>query len=50
MDGKYPVNSSPVNSAFLRRGADALQAVEAEIRREKAEALGRAGERDLKMP
>jgi hypothetical protein len=45
MDEKYPVNSSTVYSAYLRRGADALQAVEAEIRREKAEALGRAGER-----
>jgi hypothetical protein len=45
MDEKYPVNSSTVYSAFLRCGADALQAIEAEIRREKAEALGRAGER-----
>lgn len=45
MDEKYPVNSSTVYSAFRRRGADALQAIEAEIRREKAEALGRAGER-----
>ena len=45
MDEKYPVNYSTVYSAFLRRGADALQAVEAEIRREKAEALGWAGDR-----
>jgi hypothetical protein len=45
IDQKYPVNSPTVYSAFLRRGADVLQAIEAEIRREKAEALGRAGER-----
>jgi len=45
IDEKYPVNSSTLYSAFLRRGVDALQAIEAEIRREKAEALGRAGER-----
>jgi len=45
MDEKYPVNSSTLYSAFLRSGADALAAIEAEIRREKAEALGRAGER-----
>src|SRR3972149_10711106 len=45
MDEKYQVNSSTLHSIFLRRGADALQAIEAEIRREKAEALGRAGER-----
>jgi hypothetical protein len=45
MDEKYPVNSSTLYSAFLRRSVDALQAIEAEIRREKAEALGRAGER-----
>jgi hypothetical protein len=32
-------------SVFLRSGVDALQAIETEIRREKAEALGRAGER-----
>jgi len=43
MDEKYPVNSSTLYSAFLRRSVDALQAIEAEIRREKAEALGRAG-------
>ena len=45
MDEKYPVNSSTLYSAFLRSGVDALQAIQAEIRREKAEALGRAGER-----
>jgi hypothetical protein len=45
MDEKYPVNSSMLHSIFLRSRADALQAIEAEIRREKAEALGRAGER-----
>jgi hypothetical protein len=45
MDEKYPVNSSTLHSIFLRSRADALQAIEAEIRREKAEALGRAGER-----
>ena len=45
MDEKYPVNSSMLYSAFLRSGVDALQAIETEIRREKAEALGRAGER-----
>ena len=50
MDEKYPVNSSTVYSAFLRCGADALQAVEAEIQREKAEALGRGPVSDSKMP
>ena len=45
MDEKYPVNSSMLYSVFLRSGVDALQAIETEIRREKAEALGRAGER-----
>jgi predicted nuclease with TOPRIM domain len=45
MDEKYQVNSSTLYSAFLRRGVDALQTIEAEIRREKAEALGRAVER-----
>lgn len=45
MEEKYPANSSTLYSAFLRRGTDALQAIEAEIRREKAKALGRPGER-----
>lgn len=45
MDEKYPVNSSMLYSVFLRSGVDALQAIETEFRREKAEALGRAGER-----
>jgi len=45
MDEKYPVNSSMLYSVFLRSGVDALQAIETEIRREKAEALGRAGQR-----
>ena len=45
MDEIYPINSSTLYSAFLRSHADALQAIEAEIRGEKAGALGRAGER-----
>jgi len=44
MDEKYPVNSSMLYSVFLQSGVDAFQAIETEILREKAEAVGRAGE------